>query len=214
MITRESTAEMQRPTDAPPRKPSGSLRATGRREGRPTGSTAVETFPKEATPSRSQQRQPARADRHRMPLAGALERDSYGSTTLGDIVDRSLNAAAARFTAGLSPSALAEAWFDWMTHLATAPGKRIQLLEKGVKKTVRLALYSQAQALPDGSARCIQPLPQDHRFDADEWQRWPYNLIYQSFLLQQQWWHNASIGVRGVSKQQVLQCLLPVAERP
>jgi polyhydroxyalkanoate synthase len=120
---------------------------------------------------------------------------------LGDIVDRSLNAAAARFTAGLSPPALAEAWFDWLAHLATAPGKRIQLLEKGVKKTVRLGLYSQTQALAGGSARCIEPLPQDHRFDADEWQRWPYNLIYQSFLLQQQWWHNATTGVRGVSRQ-------------
>jgi polyhydroxyalkanoate synthase len=33
------------------------------------------------------------------------------------------------------------------------------------------------------------------------WQRWPYRLIYQSFLLQQQWWHNAVTGVPGVTKQ-------------
>ena len=134
-------------------------------------------------------------------LPGLLERDSYAATALGDVVDRSLNAAAAHFTAGLSPAALAEAYFDWATHLAAAPGKRIQLFEKAVKKAVRFALYAQAAGLPKGCPPCIEPLPQDWRFKDEAWQRWPYNLIYQGFLLQQQWWHNATTGVRGVSRQ-------------
>ncbi|MFY9836410.1 MAG: poly-beta-hydroxybutyrate polymerase N-terminal domain-containing protein, partial [Xanthobacteraceae bacterium] len=45
-------------------------------------------------------------------------------------MDRSLHAAVARFTGGLSPAALTQAYLDWATHLANAPGKRLQLIDK------------------------------------------------------------------------------------
>ncbi len=130
------------------------------------------------------------------------ERDSYASTALGDVIDRSLHATAARFTVGLSPAALAEAYMDWATHLAWSPGKRMQLVEKSTKKAVRLLHHMGRCALQGSSTEpCIVPLPQDRRFDSPSWQHWPYNIIYQSFLLQQQWWHNATTGVRGVTQQ-------------
>jgi polyhydroxyalkanoate synthase len=123
-------------------------------------------------------------------------------TAAADNIDRSLHAAVARFTFGLSPAALAEAYFDWASHLAFSPGKRAQLVDKAARKSIRLGTYALQSAMQDEKAkRCIEPLPQDHRFTAADWQTFPYNLISQSFLLNQQWWHNATTGIAGVAKQ-------------
>jgi polyhydroxyalkanoate synthase len=148
-------------------------------------------------------RRKGRPETSMTPRGGApAERDSYAATAVADIVDRSLHAAVARFTAGLSPAALTHAYLDWATHLVNAPGKRLQLVDKATRKTLRFANYAARYAMSGGKTECcIEVLPQDHRFSAEEWQRWPYNFIYQSFLLQQQWWHNATTGVRGLSRQ-------------
>jgi poly[(R)-3-hydroxyalkanoate] polymerase subunit PhaC len=128
--------------------------------------------------------------------------DPYAVTALADIVDRSLHAAASRFTMGLSPAALTEAYFDWATHLTFSPGRHFLLINKAIRKGARLSNYALRCALEGGQAeRCIEPLAQDRRFVGDDWQRWPYNLMYQGFLLNQQWWHNATTGIHGVTKQ-------------
>jgi polyhydroxyalkanoate synthase subunit PhaC len=130
------------------------------------------------------------------------DRDSYSVTAFADITDRSLHAATARFTAGVSPAALAQAYSDWAVHIAFAPGKRIQLMHKAARKAMRFASYLQrCGAQGEQTEACIEPLPQDHRFVDEAWRKWPFNFIYQGFLLQQQWWHNATTGIRGVSKQ-------------
>src|SRR5664279_4956160 len=54
-------------------------------------------------------------------------RDSYSSTAFAETMDRSLDAAIARYTTGLSPMAQMAAYWDWAAHLAFSPGKRLQL---------------------------------------------------------------------------------------
>ncbi|MGW8183050.1 MAG: PHA/PHB synthase family protein [Burkholderiales bacterium] len=109
-----------------------------------------------------------------------------------------MHAAMARLTHGLSPASLGAAAGDWLTHLALSPGKQQQLGEKALRKLHRLILYMMRSAR-SGCAPCIEPLPQDLRFRHSDWQECPFNLIYQSFLLLQQWWWNATTEVRGVT---------------
>ena len=122
-------------------------------------------------------------------------------TTSDNALDQLLHSSLARLTGGLSPAAIAEAYFVWATHLAFSPGKQQELLKKAVEKWQRLIDQAQKQGFSDLAAPCITPLPQDRRFADDAWQRWPFSLIYQGFLLNQQWWHNATMDVGGVSPQ-------------
>jgi len=114
------------------------------------------------------------------------------------VLDRQADAALARLTFGLSPASLIEAYSDWAMHLAASPGKQATLVQKAVRKALRLWLHAAHCTTETGP--CIEPLPQDKRFVGKEWQTWPFKLMYQSFLLNQQWWHNATTGIRGVSK--------------
>jgi polyhydroxyalkanoate synthase len=129
--------------------------------------------------------------------AGMAEAVPQGSRP--DSIDRMVHALMGRATAGVSPAAVALATLDWSVHLASAPGKQMELIQKALRKAVRLAVYAAHAAVESDCACCIEPLPQDRRFDGDAWKRPPFNLIYQSFLLTQQWWYNATTGIRGVA---------------
>ena len=114
-------------------------------------------------------------------------------------LDRALHAQIAWWTQGLSPASVAAAATDWLVHLAGSPDRQRELVSKAQRKMLRLAASAAADA-GQKSAPCIVPLPQDRRFAAPEWQAWPFNLIYQAFLLEQQWWDNATTGVPGVTR--------------
>lgn len=117
------------------------------------------------------------------------------------IADRLFHAALASLTLGISPIGLLEAWHDWALHLSISPGRQSEILAKGYEKWARLQRFLCECAGEGGQARpCISPLPHDRRFADPGWQALPFSLISQSFLLAQQWWHNATIGVPGVSR--------------
>lgn len=103
-------------------------------------------------------------------------------------------------TAGVSPVALALAYTDWAQHLLMSPDKQVELVEKAAGKWRRYLEYCPRAWSDAHCEACIEPLPQDRRFAGDPWQVWPFNAIYQGFLLGQQWWHNATTAVPGVSR--------------
>lgn len=115
-------------------------------------------------------------------------------------LDRLLHAAMGKLTQGISPNALALAWFDWAIHLGQSPGKWQQLLHKAFTKDMRWLSYAWCASAGLAPDPCIDPLPQDKRFSSSAWQEWPYNLMQQAFLLNQQWWYNATTGIDGVTR--------------
>jgi polyhydroxyalkanoate synthase subunit PhaC len=113
--------------------------------------------------------------------------------------DRAIRAGVARASRGIAWPSLMAAWADWYRHLASAPGKQMELASKAQRKAAKFALYA-LESMQGESEPCIEPLPQDRRFTDPAWQQPPFNLIHQGFLLWQQWIWNATNRVAGVSR--------------
>lgn len=114
-------------------------------------------------------------------------------------VDRLLHAWQAQLTGGLSPAALMEAGADWAIHLLNQPGKQADLVRKASRKWLRYLDFARQAPGTPGLPPAIEPLAGDRRFLGPEWQTLPFSLLWQGFLFTQQWWHNATTGVRGVA---------------
>ena len=129
-----------------------------------------------------------------------IAKDGIPSMPTAPLLDHPLHAAMARFTGGVSPSALSQAYIDWFQHLAFSPDKQMQLAARTTQQWARyLEYFSQACADPSCN-QCIEPLPNDKRFTGEVWQKWPFNALFQGFLLTEQWWHDATTGIAGISK--------------
>lgn len=121
-------------------------------------------------------------------------------SSLADAIDSRTHAALARAWSSLSPQSSLLAWLDWMSHLAVSPGKQAELVRLKQQHVSELMEYLlQCLIAGPGEARaCIEAPAHDRRFADPAWRAWPFNLLHQSFLLNQQWWEEAARGVWGV----------------
>ncbi len=152
---------------------------------------------------------PAKSPASAAPAAESAEPASQMPAPVGAVreqqiwqtgFDQPFHEAIARLSGGLSPLALSQAHSDWVQHLLLSPDKQLELGEKAVEKWRRFMFYCGRVCTDQDCPTCIEPLPQDHRFDDPAWRRWPFNILHQGFLLTQEWWHNATTGVPGVSR--------------
>jgi len=116
-------------------------------------------------------------------------------------INRLLHAWQGLFTLSVSPVALWGAYADWGAHLGNAPGKQLELEEEAYRDAIRLAAYLVRRSLMVDVPPFISTPPQDRRFNDAGWRKPPFDAAYQGFLLWQQWWHEATIGVRGVAPE-------------
>jgi len=118
---------------------------------------------------------------------------------LANMIDTAFRAAISQLTAGLSPPALMQDYMDWALHMASSPGKQLQLANLAVENWSDFTRYLTRCALSRDGGECVEPDARDRRFRDDGWKHQPFNAYQQAFLLTQKWWDEATTGVRGVS---------------
>jgi hypothetical protein len=75
----------------------------------------------------------------------------------------------------------------------------------------RLIEYATRRTSGQTPPSCARSRPGDRRFDHPSLQRWPFDVLAQAFLLGEQWWHEATVGVEGV--EPVRRCPVSTTEQ-
>jgi hypothetical protein len=114
-------------------------------------------------------------------------------------LDYILQGKIAKLTGGISPIALGLAGYDWLSHLMFSPTKQKMLRDSLTEKTSQFKKYALKASSGEPIDRIVTPSPADKRFISENWQHWPFNIMEQGFLLNQEWWSEATSGVRGVA---------------
>jgi polyhydroxyalkanoate synthase len=121
-------------------------------------------------------------------------------STLNGNLDAEVRAGVAKLFGGMSPVHLTESVLDWAMHLAMSPGKQISLVQSAASKAVRLADFA-ARAMSGSTPDPVAETPaHDPRFKHQSWQRPPFNILSQGFLLSREWAAEATTGISGVTR--------------
>ena len=100
-----------------------------------------------------------------------------------DNIDRSLRAALARLTRGISPYALAAACIDWSVHDLRSPGVQLDVAARLMESARRIGLYCASQ---------IAGRPTEPPFDTDGGSAWQQDPAWsQAPLDLMRQWHLA-----------------------
>ena len=112
-------------------------------------------------------------------------------------MERALREQLAAVTGGIAPDVYVNAWWDWYLNVAKEPPKQQQIVEDGLAK----ALDNWSFALRASSGEAMAPAPDDTRFTADGWSRWPFNIYAHSYRNYVDWWQKAWSNVSGVAPE-------------
>lgn len=103
---------------------------------------------------------------------------------------RAFHAMLARLTGGISPMAVSLAYFDWAWRLAAALSDKWRFLRTHCGMRIS---FSSPHFIACCPVRSLVPdlgrSPQDRRFANSGWERLPFNLLAQAFLLNEQYRH-------------------------
>ena len=116
-------------------------------------------------------------------------------------MDRVVRAAAGRLTQGVSPTAVSAAVVDWLSHLAHAPGRQLELASVLATNVARLQFAMINELGGFGSSARFSPDEHDHRFDDPKWDQPPFAGFVQAFLAVEDFWKSATRQIRGMSPE-------------
>jgi polyhydroxyalkanoate synthase len=116
----------------------------------------------------------------------------------------------ARLTQGVSPHAQCAAWFDWLSHLARAPGRQLELALTAFVFGVRLLRLAAHYGSESAAPLPFSSREPDRRFSDPAWEKMPYLFWQQAFLAQEAWWRGATREVRGMSSKNAARASLMV----
>jgi polyhydroxyalkanoate synthase len=112
-------------------------------------------------------------------------------------IDQYLASMIGKFSHSLSPAALLMAYSDWILHLASMPGKQLELLEQNVKSGQKVFQDLLDQLNHQKPLNNTNP---DKRFLYEGWNHFPFSFYKSVHLATEAWWEEVFSTVPGVSQ--------------